>query len=107
MAQSLPIAGPDHPHAGGENLPVWLRDAQIAGPSPRGWGELAEDLSEADPDRTIPTRVGRTDVRDAEFVGFADHPHAGGENRMPFGRRFAWFGPSPRGWGEQKEAGNV
>src|SRR5437899_3295167 len=70
----------DHPHAGGENegIPAYLRASY--GPSPRGWGELVSVLMPSSPQRTIPTRVGRTLSRPLTNKILPDHPHAGGEN---------------------------
>ena len=70
----------DHPHAGGENVPVRALLPAFGGPSPRGWGERLGSRQIATFARTIPTRVGRTTKRILERLGKADHPHAGGEN---------------------------
>ncbi len=91
----------DHPHAGGENtldqlFPWWDR-----GPSPRGWGELSASCIVYMFNRTIPTRVGRTRWTSCSPGGIADHPHAGGENRLAKIGVDRNRGPSPRGWGER------
>src|SRR5438445_12131813 len=51
--------------------------------------------------RTIPTRVGRTDNYPAGGAGTPDHPHAGGENPPTRASFMVQLGPSPRGWGER------
>ncbi len=73
----------------------------LAGPSPRGWGEL--DLSDQQIAlmRTIPTRVGRTKTATVTLNVFTDHPHAGGENDGRGKVSGNSRGPSPRGWGER------
>ncbi len=57
------------------------------------------------PLRTIPTRVGRTSSRAVRNSLAADHPHAGGENRVLYVVPSCPFGPSPRGWGEREYTG--
>ncbi len=71
----------DHPHAGGENASTLACSSSAAGPSPRGWGELARATVANAGGRTIPTRVGRTNVFAGKRTLRADHPHAGGENQ--------------------------
>ena len=70
------------------------------GPSPRVWGELLEELEGIRAERTIPTRVGRTDPKAIDHHGMADHPHACGENNEPRATSEMADGPSPRVWGE-------
>ncbi len=94
------IIRPDHPHAGGENSQDVGPCHGCAGPSPRGWGERLVGEASANPVRTIPTRVGRTRVRDRRPGRCSDHPHAGGENDHVQRRDVPESGPSPRGWGE-------
>ena len=91
----------DHPHAGGENARFTPSGIVVAGPSPRGWGELIHCYAACVPPRTIPTRVGRTTVADGQCVSIADHPHAGGENKSGWAHIHIIRGPSPRGWGER------
>ena len=90
----------DHPHAGGENVFHYGRNQLRHGPSPRGWGEHGHGRHDLAGVRTIPTRVGRTDLPPLCFRAPADHPHAGGENGICLKYRIAANGPSPRGWGE-------
>ncbi len=71
---------PDHPHAGGENLIAHRSLPESSGPSPRGWGKLGGDASNYAVQRTIPTRVGKTETASGSRVSSSDHPHAGGEN---------------------------
>ncbi len=72
----------DHPHAGGENPGLWAPPPSDSGPSPRGWGKLSRRASCRVNARTIPTRVGKTRSRLGSAPSPADHPHAGGENRL-------------------------
>ena len=51
---------PDHPHVGGENFARQSNSFPLAGPSPRGWGELHVMSPILSSTRTIPTWVGRT-----------------------------------------------
>ena len=111
----------DHPHAGGENAVTLLSVFAPPGPSPRGWGEPICRKAHVQQLRTIPTRVGRTEVPHGPANRRTDHPHAGGENGCPSrwctGKpdhphaggenscarcpETRWSGPSPRGWGER------
>ena len=99
-SSSTPRRTPDHPHAGGENNQVDSLTFHQPGPSPRGWGEPHPRRHRASPDRTIPTRVGRTHGGKRHYRRPADHPHAGGENFVGAFIGCALSGPSPRGWGE-------
>ena len=73
------------------------------GPSPRGWGALGVGSEAYMAVRTIPTRVGRTKTVVLKELLIADHPHAGGEHKLIIGQHVPMFGPSPRGWGAQRE----
>ena len=91
-----------HPHAGGEIYTPTKAPGSIDGPSPRGWGNrLARDSSHRGK-RAIPTRVGKSVFRSTEQSFRAGHPHAGGEITRWSGRSTARLGPSPRGWGNQR-----
>ena len=57
-----------------------VRGQKYDGPSPRGWGEPGVSVPPAGTRRTIPTWVGRTDIRPTCSKGRWDHPHVGGEN---------------------------
>ena len=48
----------DHPHACGDKLTQYLAVSQIAGSSPRVWGQVYEDGRFLSFDGIIPTRVG-------------------------------------------------
>ena len=50
----------EHPHASGENTPVWSMHARTHGTSPREWGKLQKLGNSPVPFRNIPTRVGKT-----------------------------------------------
>ena len=87
---------PDHPHAGGENQATPTSGASHRGPSPRGWGEPETWLYDRYSVRTIPTRVGRTRIRECYHAPSTDHPHAGGENVIVCNlrRRLPWTIPT-------------
>ena len=74
------VAGPDHPHARGENAEVKDDRRLPAGPSPRTWGEQISRAKPCAVRRTIPTHVGRTCSPPAHDHNCPDHPHARGEN---------------------------
>ncbi len=95
---------PDHPHAGGENDCIHAKAGVARGPSPRGWGERDDAVRQIRCQRTIPTRVGRTDAPIKSVSFTADHPHAGGENLPATPAARQTRGPSPRGWGEPARA---
>ncbi len=98
--QPLGMSVADHPHAGGENHSRPRLIMSTGGPSPRGWGERRQEYGRSLPLRTIPTRVGRTDISAQSSLSPTDHPHAGGENIVMRARSTKPCGPSPRGWGE-------
>ena len=77
---SLPTSGADHPHACGENLDALQSHRRYVGPSPRVWGELTANDPAYQANRTIPTRVGRTNPSIKRQSTHSDHPHACGEN---------------------------
>ena len=54
---------PDHSHARGENVAELCCRRLDAGPSPRTWGEPYRMLTTYIAERTIPTHVGRTNLR--------------------------------------------
>jgi len=91
---------PDHPHARGENSPHRCRSSGAPGPSPRTWGERTTDVVDVHEQRTIPTHVGRTVLSAGSSISSADHPHARGENPVPYPAARLVGGPSPRTWGE-------
>ena len=90
----------DHPHARGENSPKSLPTQFVNGPSPRAWGEPQHRRAFFSQQRTIPTRVGRTQKRSLTVTEVTDHPHARGENLDKRAKRGPDRGPSPRAWGE-------
>ena len=123
MPPTRQAIGSDHPHACGENATGAARLPRMTGPSPRAWGEPSwqtmrtpdtdhphargENRATVHPlmrrDRTIPTRVGRTDAQlDSGECDCPDHPHARGENHCRQLRRGRRSGPSPRAWGEPR-----
>ena len=77
------VAGPcrtDHPHARGENAADGRRGRRGAD-HPHARGENATLRPGTTRQRTIPTRVGRTQAtRSGDQVSEPDHPHARGEN---------------------------
>ena len=71
---------PDHPHAGGENIPLLSLKSPQRGSSPRRWGKPPRRSPRRWRRRIIPTQVGKTSGMVHGARGIADHPHAGGEN---------------------------
>ncbi len=94
-----------HPHAGGEILAVADEAESVAGPSPRGWGNLKHVIIIRWHRRAIPTRVGKS----GRFVRMRPwppgHPHAGGEIKTDVHGVASHPGPSPRGWGNHASCG--
>jgi len=52
----------DHPHARGENWRASESNVMVDGPSPRAWGKPDVVMWIKAGERTIPTRVGKTDL---------------------------------------------
>ncbi len=93
----------DHPHACGENFRGAGQGGIASGPSPRVWGEQTEPQRGRSPNRTIPTRVGRTFCDHSSPPESTDYPHACGENVSTAKAVARRIGPSPRVWGEHVE----
>ncbi len=93
---------PDHPHACGENRLCADSYMRRHGPSPRVWGKLLRGLHQLSMPRTIPTRVGKTEVVQLYGVVPTDHPHACGENVSIGKPTERASGPSPRVWGKRR-----
>ncbi len=91
----------DHPHARGENVGTFRPENASLGPSPRAWGEPKRPAPLSFRNRTIPTRVGRTEEASTVLVQKSDHPHARGENGIRLHEIVPCIGPSPRAWGER------
>ena len=93
-------ANTDHPHVRGENFSIRKLAAMETGPSPRAWGKRNHRDHPMPIQRTIPTCVGKTQVRQQERSMSADHPHVRGENSKRFSITAFHSGPSPRAWGK-------
>ena len=104
QAMSGSAGSTDHPHARGENSRWSEFPAGLFGPSPRAWGERRRLKRIRRPDRTIPTRVGRTPLDSPTPDQYPDHPHARGENSEWRRTEPCLNGPSPRAWGEPSAA---
>ncbi len=96
--------------------------AEAYGPSPRAWGSKHGTAAAHHDAWSIPTRVGKRDLRvyGLEYVGAIPtsvgrtldghssaltkpgHPHKCGENQAPRHSRSTIHGPSPRAWGEPR-----
>ena len=104
----------EHPHASGENTPAAHGVPPDFGTSPREWGKLECPLCHKKNGRNIPTRVGKTILRQQQLFYISEHPHASGEN---WTRHRLWtttIGTSPREWGkrtktiaERRRRGNI
>src|SRR5438552_1490474 len=102
-----PLTATDHPHARGENVTSGLVDGGKSGPSPRAWGKRVNQCLGFESDRTIPTRVGKTESSNQDCPPSADHPHARGENLLSVKQSRVLDGPSPRAWGKPVPDGVV
>ena len=115
-----PSIDTDHPHTRGENgSPSW-KLAFLNGPSPHAWGKPTAVGQRCMAQRTIPTRVGKTQScqrraafsrtiptrvgKTSAFVAnrftASDHPHTRGENHSKVITTVPVFGPSPHAWGK-------
>ena len=92
-------AWPGHPHAGGEIIGFNSIAFDLAGPSPRGWGNPQQPQHRGFQPRAIPTRVGKSRRHPPTRGQASGHPHAGGEIHFQTALATASGGPSPRGWG--------
>ena len=91
----------DHPHACGDKLTQYLAVSQIAGSSPRVWGQVAQVLNASWNKRIIPTRVGTSEGREPEPSSKEDHPHACGDKLPFYLLNSVAEGSSPRVWGQE------
>ncbi len=96
-----------HPHAGGEIRHSKRWEFTATGPSPRGWGNLLDQAGVCGVVRAIPTRVGKSNQPPAPPPPDTGHPHAGGEIPDNSAVPQDGSGPSPRGWGNPDQLGNV
>jgi len=71
----------------------------FSGPSPRAWGSRPRSLTRTTANRTIPTRVGITELLDRSDTAVVDHPHARGDHTTCGKSGARNNGPSPRAWG--------
>ncbi len=92
---SLPV----HPHACGELVINRLKGWEGGGSSPRMWGTPFQRPNSSRLSRFIPTHVGNSGIRPAEFWDLTVHPHACGELTFLFGLCRFRRGSSPRMWG--------
>ena len=90
----------DHPHACGDKLIVELVYRQLAGSSPRVWGQEVSSLPFPSQPRIIPTRVGTSLPELVYEIDLKDHPHACGDKEMCTARYRQLLGSSPRVWGQ-------
>ena len=95
-----PGASPAHPRAGGENVRPAARGVAYDGSSPRGRGKPLGLLVQADHDRLIPARAGKTEGGRGGAEAVQAHPRAGGENRPGSARVPDDQGSSPHGRGK-------
>ena len=100
-----PGASPAHPRAGGENVRPAARGVAYDGSSPRGRGKPLGLLVQADHDRLIPARAGKTRRSGCPQLLRAAHPRTGGENTAAAALTFGTTGSSPRGRGKREASG--
>jgi len=96
------LSSAGHPHAGGEIRIAGGIARNLAGPSPRGWGNRHDPESNDARGRAIPTRVGKSPRKKIGVPPFPGHPHAGGEIWVRSWAGVVICGPSPRGWGNPR-----
>ena len=90
----------DHPHACGDKQVCALQSKNLAGSSPRVWGQGAVTPCRFLIRRIIPTRVG-TRAEKARLKPLAlDHPHACGDKQPENNGYVPDEGSSPRVWGQ-------
>ena len=97
--KSRPVAV--HPHACGENVPLWFRALAKIGSPPRVWGKHVLSLSQMRQCRFTPTRVGKTPAIIRWVRMWSVHPHACGENSSAMVVVSASTGSPPRVWGKR------
>ena len=90
----------DHPHACGDKLLDKITAHDIAGSSPRVWGQAIAGIVKLVPKRIIPTRVGTSllNIRTCRLT--RDHPHACGDKYARYMFLPLQKGSSPRVWGQ-------
>ena len=89
-----------HPRAGGENDVSDDGEVGRRGSSPRGRGKHHQEAVNANQDRLIPARAGKTRVFRVTVIVLSAHPRAGGENLSFGGLVPPDAGSSPRGRGK-------
>ena len=95
----------DHPHACGDKLLASPDIPDIAGSSPRVWGQEVSGITAATVARIIPTRVGTSVISDTRNGGCWDHPHACGDKSDVGYADVVQVGSSPRVWGQVLKKG--
>ena len=88
-----------HPRVGGEAEGVVPNSMSESGPSPRGRGSLAVEVSDPGKLGSIPAWAGKPGTRSRPRPCGRVHPRVGGEARSHSADRHAGHGPSPRGRG--------
>ena len=90
----------DHPHAYGDKQAWGFQYSQVAGSSPRVWGQAIILLLLCPYVRIIPTRMGTSQVFDFWYALYEDHPHAYGDKPIRASLPLRDVGSSPRVWGQ-------
>ena len=90
-----------HPHACGENVDADNAAGAFGGPPPRVWGKLQCLSPSIRPERSTPTRVGKTLRPRKNPITITVHPHACGENDSGYYLDRFDNGPPPRVWGKR------
>ena len=93
----------DHPHAYGDKMLFLSELRQIAGSSPRVWGQARPKRIEFLRSRIIPTRMGTSCIFITSTFFYRDHPHAYGDKLKEYTPVFGCSGSSPRVWGQDDE----
>jgi len=90
---------PEHPRAGGDDTNDEVGAVRAVGTPPRGRGRPAGTSLLCRANRNTPARAGTTSRRPAVSPGAAEHPRAGGDDRMRTTIRDPGSGTPPRGRG--------
>ena len=90
----------DHPHACGDKFVSSIVSPNIAGSSPRVWGQVLPLTPLPLFGRIIPTRVGTSCWGCGSGSEGRDHPHACGDKESCPASSLFELGSSPRVWGQ-------
>ena len=94
-----------HPHACGDKFSCRCVIIEVAGSSPRVWGQVFSSTHFSVSGGIIPTRVGTSCPMRRLALVLQDHPHACGDKYIKNTNRQQSIGSSPRVWGQVANQG--